>query len=101
MRISTTVLLAMTVIYMNDTINGECFTMPPKHNEISEWSFFLPNVNSPDYKHNTHECPPAYGIFKQYSNIEKYCSGFSSNCYPKSKVVSYVVCCKCNSVVDC
>ena len=81
------------------SVNANCFTMPPKHNQISEWTVSLPRVNSPDYEHDTYECPPTYCVFKQYSNIEKYCSGnlFANNCYPRNMVVSYVVCCKCDS----
>lgn len=75
-------------------LNGnaeQCFTMPPKKNEMS-WSIFGPDLNSPDYVHNVHECPPSYSSFLKYSHFVKEPLIWTSEAN-QLYVMSYNVCC--------
>ena len=65
-----------------------CFTMPPKQTYILDES--IPDVNSPNYKHDTHSCPTGYVRYLAHSTLEKECGGG----IPQWIVSSYVVCCE-------
>ena len=71
---------------------GDCFTMPPKVIQIPNFKYSFPDVNSPTYEHDTHECPYGYYRFNAYSNTNSYC--LWSDCGKVIwSVVSYAVCC--------
>ena len=65
-----------------------CFTMPPKQTYISDVS--IPDVNSPNYKHDTHPCPTGYVRYLAHSTLAKEC-GIGTHQWI---VNSYAVCCE-------
>jgi hypothetical protein len=49
-------------------VNASCFTMPPKIVPVSKWVLTVPNTNSPNFNHETHQCPKGYQLDSEYSH---------------------------------
>mgnify|MGYP006103636119 CR=1 FL=1 len=78
-------------------IMGECFTMPPKVMPVSTWSISIPNVNSPNFIHNTHGCPNSYELHSHYSHIESLVINTILNVKISTlNIYGYSVCCSTN-----
>lgn len=78
----------------NAPVYGECFTMPPKHTKLSQWSVVMPDVNAPSYEHDTYDCPPGYVTFNKYSRTHSQCMGCSKHSFTEWSVISHAVCCR-------
>lgn len=78
-------------------VNSHCFTMPPKITPINTWSISIPNINSPEYLHITHECPIGYKTKSKHSHIESLVSNSILNIQTSTiSIYSYAVCCTTN-----
>ena len=90
----------LTFIYFMSFISivySNCFTMPPKVKPISKWALSVPNVESNDYIHDTHNCPDNYDLNSQYSHIE---NTLIRNNIININIYGYSVCCKKSNVKE-